>query len=330
MTHLVRLSYCSTIVLDEPEIFLHPEMQHIMIQTFREYFTGSMIIATHSSELMNEVDFSHILHIKRGINISKPTPTQNRDRLEEIRQDIGSSFNLVASQFEDVERIIFTENVQDYALLTQIAKAFGSSVRTHNIPIFGLNKWQDCSSYKNAYKMFFAKEPSFSLLLDKDFYPGDYLEKISIELLRNGIRTTFTPGHEFENIFLQQDLLLSIFPQQLRNLFLDFLNSTYNELHEPTLIKYVQATIKFSPIAKGKEFYTVYEEIKPKFDLIWNDASKRHTLSEGKQLLAKIRQFAKDNANLTLSTSYLAQILAENNNLEARNLYDYVYENKIP
>lgn len=327
MTHLLRLADCSTIILDEPEIYLHPEKQHTMIHAFRENFDGAMIIATHSSELMNEVDFSHIIHIQRGTHHSKFISTQNRDTLEDIRQEIGSSFNLVASQFEDVERLIFTENVQDYQTLSEIARQYGSSVRTHNIPIFGLSKWQDCSSYKNAYKMFFAREPRFSVMLDKDFYPKEHLDKIETELLRSGIRTTFTPGHELENLFIQQDLLLAVFPRKNHPELIRFLDSAYRDLHEPTLFKYVQSATKYF---KGEEYYTVYERLKPSFDSVWNDISKRHRLPEGKQLLARIRQFAKDNAGITLSTSYLVQNLVETRNREARELYYQVYETPIP
>ena len=188
MTHLIRLSDCSTVILDEPEIFLHPEKQHKMIHTFREYFTGSMIIATHSSELMNEVDFSHIIHIQHGAEHSKFISTQNRKSLEDIRQEVGSSFNLIASQFEDVDRLIFTENTQDYDILREIANAYKSVVRTHNVPISGLSKWTNAISFKNAYKMLFGRDTRFSIMLDKDFYPKEYLNDIIKELSRNGIR----------------------------------------------------------------------------------------------------------------------------------------------
>jgi hypothetical protein len=212
ITHMIRLSDFSTIVLDEPEIFLHPEKQHAMIHSFREYFDGSMIIATHSPELMNEVDFSHILYIQREVNATKFISMQNKPLLEGIRQEIGSSFNLIASQFEDVERLIFSENVSDYEIVKQLATKLGISVHTHNIPISESNKWPDCIQYKNAHRIFFGKEAHFSLLLDKDFYPKDHLDHIDKELSLHNIRCVFTPGHEIENIFIQQDFLLSILP----------------------------------------------------------------------------------------------------------------------
>lgn len=329
MTNLIRLSDCSTIVLDEPEIFLHPEKQRKMVNTFREHFDGSMIIATHSPELMNEVDFSHILCIQREVSTPKIVSTKNRDLLEGIRAQIGSSFNLIASQFEDVERLIASENIQDYETITQIASQSGLSLRTHNIPISGLTKWEDCVQYKTAHKMFFGKEVPMSLLLDRDFYPKDFLEKIDKELSKHGIRTVFTPGHEIENIFLQQAFLLAILPVSVHPELTELLNRIYDEAHEDTLFKYVEGQKKYSPKDKGKEFHTIYEELKPTFDSTWGDSSRRHTLPQGKQILVTIRQFAKDKANITLSTAFLIQKLVETHNKEAFGLSSEIYGKPI-
>jgi len=66
ITHLIRLRYCSVLILDEPEIFLHPEKQNDLVHILKEYFNGSIVIVTHSVELINSVDVSHILNIQKN------------------------------------------------------------------------------------------------------------------------------------------------------------------------------------------------------------------------------------------------------------------------
>ena len=110
ITHLIRLRNTSVLVLDEPEINLHAEKQNDLIQVLKDHHIGSVIIATHSVELMNNVDVSHIVHVQKKAN--KPTIKHSKDRayLDIVRSQVGSNFNLIASQFESVDLILFTED----------------------------------------------------------------------------------------------------------------------------------------------------------------------------------------------------------------------------
>ncbi len=97
VTHFVRLRKTSIIVLDEPEVNLHPEKQNDLIRLLREYHAGSVIIATHSVELMNNVNVSHIIHVQKAKKRPIVKSTNERASLEIIRSQIGSNFNLIAS-----------------------------------------------------------------------------------------------------------------------------------------------------------------------------------------------------------------------------------------
>jgi len=93
ITHLVRLKSSSILILDEPEINLHPEKQNDLIRIIRQYFGGSIIIATHSVELMNNVNISHIIHVRKTHRKPKIKLTTDKKNLEQIRSHIGSNFN---------------------------------------------------------------------------------------------------------------------------------------------------------------------------------------------------------------------------------------------
>jgi len=173
IAHMVRLSGASTLVLDEPEIFLHPKKQHDLIQILKEYYNGTIILATHSSELMNNVDISHIIHVQKDARRTKILQVSDRPALEKIRGNIGSSFNLVASQFEDVDLLIATEYQLDYDIVQQLASGYGIDVKNQNVRISGFNNWRNCLHYKTAYSLFFGKQVRCSLLLDRDYYPQD-------------------------------------------------------------------------------------------------------------------------------------------------------------
>ncbi|OIO80600.1 MAG: hypothetical protein COW11_05970 [Candidatus Omnitrophica bacterium CG12_big_fil_rev_8_21_14_0_65_43_15] len=124
IAHLVRLRKVSILILDEPEINLHPEKQNELVRILKDYYHGSVIIATHSVELMNNVSVSHIVNVQKKDNEPKIKSTDDRIYLNLVRSQIGSNFNLVASQFEEFDVIIFTEDTLDFNIISQIASYF--------------------------------------------------------------------------------------------------------------------------------------------------------------------------------------------------------------
>jgi energy-coupling factor transporter ATP-binding protein EcfA2 len=326
MTHIVRLSSTSTLVLDEPEIFLHPEKQHDLIQALREYYNGTVIIATHSSELMNDVDISHIIHVQKDAHRTKMLQISERDALEKIRDNIGSSFNLIASQFEDVELLIATEYELDYNIVHQLALAYGIKAKTQNVRISGFNNWKDSLHYKQAYSMFFGKQVKCSLLLDRDYYPQNYLDTIKDELTLHKIKVVFTPGKEIENLFLEEDLLKALVPHGDDKELQNFLDDIYRSEYDDCFSKYVDFHNQFSPGRKGKAYHTTYRDLKPTFDANWSDKKKRHNLIPGKRTLSKLRVFFKDQYKMIIPTSVLTKDLVETGNCDARSLISALFD----
>lgn len=158
ITHLVRLKDTSLLILDEPEINLHPEKQHNLIKVIKSYYNGVVIIATHSVELMNNVSVNHIIHVQKGTQRPVIKATGDRQYLELIRAEIGSNFNLFASQYEHFDIIIFTEDKTDFDIVTRICNEYGIQERAFNIPIFGFKQYRSCIFYKRSYDLLMGKK----------------------------------------------------------------------------------------------------------------------------------------------------------------------------
>ena len=318
ITHMVRLVNKSTLVLDEPELFLHPKKQHDLIRVLSEYYDGSVIIATHSSELMNDVDISHIIHVQKNNPKNKILPISDRIELEKIRSNIGSGFNLIASQFEDVEILIATEYQLDYDVVHQLAVAHGITEKTQNVRISGFSNYMNALHFKQAYSMFFGKQIRCSLLLDRDYYPQEYLNTIKEKLTPHKVKLVFTPGKEIENLFLEEEFLETLISGSDIKELHEFLDNMYNTQYDDCFSKYLEFCNQFS--SERKNVSITYRDLKPSFDVYWNDREKRHHLIPGKSALAKLRVFFKDQYNITLTTSLLIKKLVDTENITAKNL----------
>ncbi|MGG4480249.1 ATP-dependent nuclease [Paenibacillus illinoisensis] len=323
ITHLVRLKETSILILDEPEINLHPEKQHDLIKVIEQYYKGGVIIATHSTELMNNVNIDHIIHVKK--DATRPTIKHAKDRLylESIRSEIGSNFNLIASQFENFDFVIFTEDKSDFDTISKIALLNNKQVMAFNIPIFGFKQYKTCIYFKQAYDLLMGNNGvKFTLLLDRDYYPNEQLDNIRLELANEGIKTVFTPGKEIENIFLKEELFSAIFPQSSQLDFNIFLNETIENLYYDCLGSYQKL---------HKEYYKKYDDKTiimkyiPEFDSIWNDKTGRLNKVAGKEMLRRIREYSQINYKKTLTEDYLLTELLKLQDPETKYLLQEIF-----
>jgi energy-coupling factor transporter ATP-binding protein EcfA2 len=312
LTHLVRLSQHPVLILDEPEIFLHPEKQNDLIQLLQNYYPGTAIIATHSTELMSNVDITHIIHIQKGTTKAKLRKSSDLHAVESIRKSIGSSINLYTSQFEDVDCLLFTEHKTDYDIVKEFSSHFEINKKTQNIRLSGYSQWRHYVDYRNAYKTFFGKDIDCSILLDKDYYPPDFHESTIHDLQSENVKITFTPGKEIENLFLEHEFLAELLPEHASQQELyDYLDTVYEQEKEICFVKYVEFAKRYSDKYRPKEFSTVYSELLPNFESIWNDKRQRHNLIHGKDTLAKVRNYFRTHYHNDLTTLYLANELAK-------------------
>lgn len=318
ITHLIRLRNSSVLVLDEPEINLHAEKQNDLIQVLRERYKGSVIIATHSAELMNNVDVSHIIHVQKRNR--KPTLKKTTDRayLNLVRSQIGSNFNLIASQFEAVDLILFTEDASDFAIIRNLSIAFGFDVKAFNIPLHGFSEYPKALNYREAYRLLIGGNTPHTVLLDRDYYPENYLAKARDDLAVGDIATVFTPGKEIENLFLSPKLLRKVIPEEFHVSFESFWDGVFEQKKLDSYSSYLTLHAQFLPSRLDTK--TLTKQFTPLFESVYADKNRRHYIIEGKEALRNVRSFYRQMTGSNLTMQYLTQCCVAANDPDVRNL----------
>lgn len=324
ITHLVRLRHASVLILDEPEINLHPEKQNDLIRILKEYFSGTIIIATHSIELMNNVHISHIVHVKKNQAKPKIKTTSDRAYLEVVRSQVGSNFNFIASQFEDVEIIIFTEDVSDFKIISNLAAAYEISRKAFNIPIHGFSEHKKAGAYKTAYELLIGRDVSYSILLDRDYYPEEYLLNITRELESYNIRVVYTPGKEIENLFLYPLLLKQLVHEEDQDVLEKELDGIYDRLYIECHGNYISLHNQF--LEPRIDVKTVIEKYTPDFNRAWFDRNERHNIVSGKVAVKLLRSFFTERYKRNLADRFLVNQLPQTDIAEVRELVDRIYQ----
>ena len=89
MWFLARCRQCSTIILDEPDVYMHADLQRRLIR-FLKGRHNQVIVATHSIEIMSEVDPENILLVERDKRQAQFT-TDTPEVQTSSRPDRGNS-----------------------------------------------------------------------------------------------------------------------------------------------------------------------------------------------------------------------------------------------
>lgn len=96
------------VLIDEPELHLHPRSQKLIVRYLAENSTARYVISTHSAAILDAVD-ADVIHITRGPQgVESRTITSNRDRYRAIR-DLGHS----ASELLHTRYAIWVEGPSD-------------------------------------------------------------------------------------------------------------------------------------------------------------------------------------------------------------------------
>ena len=105
-THLTRAKNSHLLVVDEPEIYLHPELQRQLVHLLRE-IGPDIVMATHSTEIVAEAEPSEILLVDRKNNRAKRLVAA--DKVQDALDVLGSNQNITLTQLARNRRILFVE-----------------------------------------------------------------------------------------------------------------------------------------------------------------------------------------------------------------------------
>ncbi len=319
--HIVLNRHASFLVLDEPEVNLHPEKQHDLLKIVQEYFKGKVLIATHSVEMIDSVDVNNIIFIEKAKYSPIIKSTKNREFLNQVRRKIGSNFNLIVSQFDNHDLILFTEDKDDYKVYMKLMEKYNIKKSVLPIPINGFQNYKKCIYYYEVYNMLMGNDANAILILDRDYYPEEYLNDLISDLIAHKIRVIFTPCKEMENLFIEYNYLCELAECNSDVGFKDFYNDMQDELY---LDAYANMISRHKAYYKKLDEKKIIKDFSKPFNNRWKTEVGRDELIQGKVVLSKIREYAqikKWNVNLTFEF-----LIKNNNSSNIRKFIMHVFE----
>ena len=169
LTHLVQSSSSSIFLIDEPDIYLHSDLQRQLLSLLQD-LGPDILIATHSTEIVSEAEANDIVLIDKGRRSAKRI--RDPAELSEVFASLGSNLNPILTQLAKTRRVIFVEG-KDFQILSKFARKLnlqevGNRATFAVIPIDGFSP-DRVSTLKKGIEATLGRKIRAAVILDRDY-----------------------------------------------------------------------------------------------------------------------------------------------------------------
>lgn len=317
LTHLARANEYTLTVIDEPEVYLHPDVQRQLLGILRDIGTD-VILATHSTEIIGEADPTEILLIDK----SKRSAKRLRDveGVQEALDIIGSIQNITLTQLARTKKILFVEGLGDYKIIRRFAKIIGLQelFSGYEITAFesgGFSSWERVKSLAWGLQHTLGADIKIGAVYDRDYWCDAQIAETEQELSDNLYFAHIHKMKEIENYLLNPSVLNRALKKHTAeknnrsSTSIEINESIENILYlitEPLRIdtqsQYVGKYIEYmKKVENGLDQTTLTGNAIRIFEEKWRNLDTRLMIVSGKRTLKDLRGYISERWSITLT-----------------------------
>ena len=316
LTHISRCSESDILVVDEPEVYLHPEVQRRLLGIFRDIHPD-ILLATHSVEILSEAEPSEILLIDK----SRQSARRLRD-VEGVQQaldNIGSIQNITLTELAKNQRILFVEGLHtDYKIIRRFAKilgfvelAAGSGVTA--LESGGFESWPKIQALAWGFRNTLGSKLQIAAIYDRDYRCDEESTHLKIQLEKEIQFAHFHHRKEIENYLLSPQVLERAAKKTIEERarrteqtvsvnfdIMEILESITDNLKSACSGQHISRYCSYFK-AGGKDQSTLTTEAIEIFEKKWSDMQSRLEIVSGKIVIKSVRDYFQQNYGITLT-----------------------------
>jgi hypothetical protein len=305
------------IILDEPDVYMHADLQRKLIRLLRGQYSQT-IIATHSIEIMTEVQPDEILIINRFEEQS--IFADSYPAVQAAISGLGSAHNINLSRILNTKKYLYVEGEDRGILRIFWDTLFPRTLEPlDHIAGSSTGGWGSWETQKNNAKELMRELKGISIyfLYDRDMHTNDEINERINDAKRNNIQLHIWQNKEIENYLLIPTAIARFINKKNKDIPIkqlsDEIKCTINELCEElkdtTFMQLVDEAAKRNKHKKG--YQTLHAEMWPGFLTSWADDKVKIGLIDGSTLFSRLSQSCKARYGVSFSDKQIASTMSK-------------------
>lgn len=326
LTFILQARDASALVIDEPDIYLHSDLQRQLVGLLRE-LGPQIIVATHSAEIISEVEPQALLNVNKRFRSARHV--KDTRELQEVFQVLGSNLNPTLTQLAKTRRVVFVEG-KDFQIFSRFARRLGLEAVANRadfavVPVEGFNP-QKVKDFASGMEATLGAKLLKVAIFDRDYRCDAEVAKITSDLERFCSHAVVHDCKELENFLLrplpieraikkrvkerqQIDPSSPSFTDDVSALLMRLADGFKNQVQA----RIVSARQQFERDSRsGLHAVSISEAAMNEFDKKWQSVENRMKIVPGKELISALNAHLQSKYKIALSPIFIVESFQRN------------------
>lgn len=309
MWFIAKCNSNSTVILDEPDVYLHADIQRKLIRFLKNRF-NQVLIATHSIEIISEVFPENILIINK--DEAKSTYASNLPAVQEIISRIGSVHNLELIRYWTSKKFLIVEGDTDDVKILKIIqdKIFPNSSEPFDIiPKTYVEGWGGWQRVIGSHSVVKEQNVKTFCIFDSDYHVDSDKRKRYEEAFNYGINLHIWKRKEIENYLLVPNAIFRFIESRKRKgvIKIEILLQKIDEILDDSkedIIDKIASEIQMAN--RGQMASTFNKSSREIVEKNWKDRNGKLTIVSGKEVIQTLSGWSKENFGISFNKFQIA------------------------
>lgn len=303
--HLYRARDTDTVVLDEPEVYLHPDLQRRLVRLL-DSMSAQVILATHSTDVVAEAASDAILWVDRREGSARRA--KSKAALSALTATLGSSYNLHLARAMRTHVVVATD-CQDLRVLRALARQVGAmgvadESRVSLVQMQDIARWAGTERIGQMLRE--ALTPSLPAVI---LLQGGQRTGVGDDILREqlaGPNNTIMIWRraELENYVLDADAIAHVCGGDA-DAIADRIREAVAMLESPTRLAFAANSVRTG----HGDSRTSLEAAERNFNDLWRHEENRLRLVRGTEVVATLNEWTEREGYKVISPHQVAKVL---------------------
>ncbi len=298
---ICRSKEYDTIILDEPDVYMHPDLQ-LKLLSITKKLNKQVIIATHSIEIISEAPPNNIIMVDKKISNMKYA--NNLKAVQNMVDNIGGIQNLSLIRIGLKKKCLFVEGHDIYLLSKFYQHLYPERENIFSdLPIVEIKGFANLSEAFGTSKLFYLETNNTiksMCILDRDYYCDELLQKKQNRATDNHLELHIWNKKELENYLIILPTLYRLTNQKIEyDVFLEEIEKlvdVYKSKVESQIFAHLQE------YHRSLDISTLFQQTNTFMEQNWNSLDSKINIAPGKELLKDIMSWFQEQLKISITT----------------------------